>query len=158
MRRYDLSPLYSSTIGFDRLFSRLAERSEAESGYPPYNIEKTGDDAYRITIAAAGFDESELSVESRENTLTVTGAKRSGEEGSQPNYLFRGIAGRTFERRFQLADYVTVGGATLHNGLLHIDLMRELPESAKPKQIKIGTGSAQRLDVSNDDAKQAIAA
>ena len=158
MRHFDLSPLYSTTIGFDRLFSRLAERSDAETGYPPYNIEKTGDNAYRITIAAAGFDENELSIESRENALIVTGAKRQSEEEAKPEYLFRGIAARTFERRFQLADYVTVRGATLNNGLLHVDLVRELPESAKPKKIKIGSAEPQNVHVSNDDAKRAIAA
>ena len=158
MRHFDLSPLYSTTIGFDRLFSRLAERGDAETSYPPYNIEKTGDNAYRITIAAAGFDERELSIESRENALIVTGAKQQSEDEAKSQYLFRGIAARTFERRFQLADYVTVRGANLNNGLLHIELVRELPESAKPKKIKIGSAEPQSVHVSNDDAKRAIAA
>jgi molecular chaperone IbpA len=142
MRAYDLSPLYRSTVGFDRLFSMLDQATgagETASGYPPYNIEKTGETDYRISIAVAGFEQSELTIEVKENALLVR-----GEHVAKPDaagaYLFRGIAARNFERRFQLADHVSVTGASLVNGLLHIDLVREVPEAAKPRQIPIGSG------------------
>lgn len=145
MRQYDLSPLYRSTVGFDRLFSMLDQMagSEASAGYPPYNIERTGELEYRITVAVAGFSESDLSIESRENTLTIRGSKEQvqSEAGKNREVLHQGIAARAFERRFQLADHVQVVGATLENGLLHVDLVREIPEAQKPRQIPIGRGS-----------------
>ena len=142
MRTFDLSPLYRSTFGFDRLFSLLDQASGVEAGvpgYPPYNIERTGENDYRITMAVAGFSDSELSIESRENTLTVKGEKKA-EEGQNAEVLYRGIAGRSFERRFQLADHVEVKGASLENGLLHVDLVREIPEAMKPRTIAIASG------------------
>jgi molecular chaperone IbpA len=143
MRTFDLAPLYRSTVGFDRLFSMLdnAAGLEAAPGYPPYNIERTGDDAYRISVAVAGFADSELSLESKENTLTIRGDKQ--DKTAQPGeVLYQGIAARAFERRFQLADHVQVTGASLVNGLLHVDLVREIPEAKKPRQIPIGNGKA----------------
>ncbi|HVB88745.1 MAG TPA: Hsp20 family protein [Beijerinckiaceae bacterium] len=142
MRHYDLSPLYRSTVGFDRLFSMLDQMAPADavSAYPPYNIERTGEHSYRITLAVAGFAEPELSIESRENTLTIKGSKEQKEGDNQPGpeVLYQGIAGRAFERRFQLADHVQVTGASLENGLLSVDLVREIPEAKKPRQIPIG--------------------
>lgn len=142
MRHFDLSPLYRSTVGFDRLFNMLDQASsfEAAPTYPPYNIERTAENAYRITIAVAGFAESELSLESRENTLTVRGAKEAKAADEAREVLHQGIAARAFERRFQLADHVHVTGASLENGLLHVDLVREVPEAQKPRQIPIGKG------------------
>ena len=146
MRHPDFSPLYRSTVGFDRLFSMLDQMAASDTAgqsYPPYNIERTGENTYRITIAVAGFGEADLSIEARENTLTVKGEKKAeAKEGSE--VLHRGIASRAFERRFQLADHVEVKGASLENGLLHIDLAREVPESKKPRSIQIGTGEAPR--------------
>ena len=142
MRHVDFSPLYRSTVGFDRLFSLLDQASGGEAGvpgYPPYNIERTGENAYRITMAVAGFSDSDLSIESRENTLTVKGEKKP-EENQESEVLYRGIAGRSFERRFQLADHVEVRGASLENGLLHVDLVREIPEAMKPRTIAITRG------------------
>lgn len=143
MRTYDFAPLYRSTVGFDRLFSKLDTLGAAENAqsYPPYNIERTGETTYRITMAVAGFGESELSIESRENGLTVKGEKaEETSEGSE--FLYRGIAGRAFERRFQLAEHVEVKGASLKNGLLHIDLVRIVPEALKPRKIEIATANA----------------
>jgi molecular chaperone IbpA len=144
MRTFDLSPLYRSTVGFDRLFSLLDQATGVEAGvpgYPPYNIERTGENAYRITMAVAGFNDSELSIESRENTLTVKGEKKA-EEGKDAEILYRGIAARSFERRFQLADHVEVKGARLENGLLHVELVREIPEAMKPRTISIANGKS----------------
>lgn len=143
MRQYDLSPLYRSTVGFDRLFSMLDQvsGSDASAGYPPYNIERTGEHDYRISVAVAGFADSDLSIESRENTLTIRGSKEtpsSDEAAAKREVLHQGIAARAFERRFQLADHVQVVGASLENGLLHVDLVREIPEAQKPRQIPIG--------------------
>lgn len=140
MRHFDLSPFYRSTVGFDRLFNMLdqAANLEAAPTYPPYNIERTGENAYRITIAVAGFAESELSIETRENTLTVRGAKEARAPEQSSEILHQGIAARAFERRFQLADHVHATGARLENGLLHIELVREVPEAQKPRQIPIG--------------------
>ncbi len=142
MRQYDLSPLYRSTVGFDRLFSMLDQMSgsDAAAGYPPYNIERTGELSYRISVAVAGFSEADLSIESRENTLTIRGSKEqtTSEQDAKREILHQGIAARAFERRFQLADHVQVVGATLENGLLHVDLVREIPEAQKPRQIPIG--------------------
>jgi molecular chaperone IbpA len=142
MRSFDLSPLYRSTVGFDRLFSLLDQSTGGDAGvagYPPYNIERTGENAYRITMAVAGFQDSELSIESREHTLTVKGEKKP-EEGKDAEVLYRGIAARSFERRFQLADHVEVKGARLENGLLHVELVREIPEAMKPRTIQIANG------------------
>jgi molecular chaperone IbpA len=142
MRHVDFSPLYRSTVGFDRLFSMLDQMASSDTAgqsYPPYNIERTGENAYRITIAVAGFAEVDLSIEARENTLTVKGEKKpEAKEGAE--VLYRGIASRAFERRFQLADHVEVKGASLENGLLHVDLAREIPESKKARAIPIGRG------------------
>jgi molecular chaperone IbpA len=137
MRTFDLAPLYRSTVGFDRLFSML-DGFEAAPGYPPYNIERTGDNAYRISVAVAGFGESELSIEVKENTLTIKGEKHVKDDRTSGEVLHQGIAARAFERVFQLADYVQVKGASLENGLLHVDLVREIPEAKKPRQIPIG--------------------
>lgn len=144
MRTFDLSPLYRSTVGFDRLFSML-DGFEAAPGYPPYNIERTGENAYRITVAVAGFTENELSIVSKENTLTIKGAKQAQTE-QNGEVLYQGIAARAFERVFQLADYVTVKNAALENGLLHVDLVREIPEAKKPRQIPIGNAQPQVVE------------
>lgn len=142
MRQYDLAPLYRNTVGFDRLFSLLDSMGGVESAptYPPYNIERTGENAYRITLAVAGFGEADLTIESRENTLSVKGAKEQKAD-ARAEMLHQGIAARAFERRFQLADHVLVTGASLENGLLHVDLVREIPEAQKPRTIAIGKGA-----------------
>src|SRR6476620_8240621 len=140
MRTFDLSPLYRSTVGFDRLFSML-DGFEAAPGYPPYNIERTGENDYRVTVAVAGFGENEISIEAKENTLTIKGSKQNKEE-ENGEVLYQGIAARAFERVFQLADHVQVKNASLENGLLHVDLVREIPEAKKPRQIPIGNGKA----------------
>jgi molecular chaperone IbpA len=140
MRHFDLTPLYRSTIGFDRIGSLLDTLSAFEGdapSYPPYNIERVGENAYRISMAVAGFGDRDLDIEVKENTLSIRGEKRVEQENS--TFLHRGIAARSFERRFQLADYVLVKGASLENGLLHIDLVRELPEAMKPRTIEITT-------------------
>ncbi|MFZ0602036.1 MAG: Hsp20 family protein [Roseiarcus sp.] len=140
MSNYDLSPFYRSTVGFDRLFSMLDRVAGGEQNaptYPPYNIERTGENAYRITLAVAGFGENELSVETRESTLTVRGSKEAPQKDDKHDLLYQGIAARAFERRFQLADHVVVTGAVSENGLLHIDLVREVPEAQKPRSIAI---------------------
>lgn len=142
MRNFDLSPLYRSTVGFDRmatLMDQLMAGDTPQPSYPPYNIEKTGDDAYRISVAVAGFGEDDLNVEVKEGQLTVVAKKRDAEDDEKPVYLHRGIAERGFERRFQLADHVRVSGAELINGLLHVDLVREVPEALKPRSIAITT-------------------
>jgi len=148
MRTFDLTPLYRSTVGFDRLFSLLDQGAGFESAptYPPYNIERTGENAYRVTVAVAGFAEPELSIEVKENTLTIRGEKQTSKNEKNGEVLYQGIAARAFERRFQLADHVEVKGAALENGLLHVDLVRELPEAMKPRTIQIGTGSAKVID------------
>jgi molecular chaperone IbpA len=138
MRNFDFSPLYRSTVGFDRL-AKLVDASMAEQAqpaYPPYDIVKTGEDAYRITVAVAGFSEDELNIESRDGQLVISG-KKAEEEGEQ-TFLHRGIAKRAFERRFQLADHVRPSGARTENGLLHVELVREVPEALKPRRIEIG--------------------
>lgn len=143
MRQYDLSPLYRSTVGFDRLFSLLDQMSGVDAtaqSYPPYNIERTGENNYRISVAVAGFADKDLTIETRENTLVIRGAKAPADaDGQRAEVLYQGIAARAFERRFQLADHVLVTGAALEHGLLHVDLVREIPEAAKPRQIPIGT-------------------
>lgn len=137
MRRPDLTPLYKTTIGFDHLASILDQLSslDSDNGFPPYNIERLGENSYRISMAVAGFGENDLSLEVKEGTLTIRGEKKGEERVRQ--YIHQGIAARNFERRFRLAEYVEVSGATLENGLLHVDLKRELPEAMKPRTIKI---------------------
>lgn len=147
MRHAEFAPFYRSAIGFDRLFQLLDQSAyyDSESTYPPYNIERTGENAYRITLAVAGFAQNELMIEVKEQTLSVAGEKAP--EAAEKTYLHRGIAARAFERRFQLADHVDVTGAKFENGLLHIDLVRNVPESKKPRTIAIGTsGGVQQLE------------
>ena len=143
MRTVDLSPVYRTAVGFDRLAGLLeaASKADAPSGYPPYNIENVGENAYRIEIAVAGFKSEELGIEVKENLLTVTG-KKAANDDQKRYYLHRGLAARDFDRRFQLADYVLVTDANLADGLLTISLKRELPESLKPRQISINSGAA----------------
>jgi molecular chaperone IbpA len=157
MRTYDLTPFYRSTVGFDRLFSLLDQKTaDASPGYPPYNIERTGENAYRITVAVSGFSQNELSIVAKENTLTIKGDKVANENGNKAEVLYRGIAARAFERVFQLADFVVVKNATLENGLLHVDLAREIPEAKKPRSIPIAT-SAQSAQVVDASAEKAAA-
>jgi molecular chaperone IbpA len=159
MRTYDLTPLFRSTIGFDNL-SRLIDSAmkldEAVPAYPPYNIEKIDDDSYRITMAVAGFSENELSLVTQDNVLLVTGKQTGDDAQVERQYLHRGIAARAFERRFQLADHVKVTGASLKDGLLHVDLVREVPEAKKPRAIKIENGSGGKaavIDQKTNDQK-----
>jgi molecular chaperone IbpA len=143
--RLDFAPLYRSTVGFDRLF-QLMDSLGAENGqptYPPYNIERTGENAYRITMAVAGFADADIAIEVKENTLAVKAERK--DEAQDREVLYRGIASRAFERRFQLADYVFVKAASLENGLLHIDLQREIPEALKPRQIPITVAAKAKL-------------
>ena len=147
MDRLDFSPLFRSTIGFDRL-TRLVDAAtrvdSAALAYPPYNIEKTAEDAYRLTMAVAGFSSAELDITVQENTLLVTGkAQKEDEDGG--GYLHRGIARRAFERRFSLADHIKVVGASLVNGMLHVDLVHEVPEAAKPRKVQIGAGHSEQV-------------
>ena len=138
MRNFDLSPLYRATVGFDQiadLMDRVLTNDVSRESYPPYNIEKTAEDGWRISVAVAGFSDDELGVEVKENALLIS-ARKAPEEGER-TYLHRGIATRAFERRFHLADHVRVTGATHENGMLHIDLVREVPEALKPRQIEI---------------------
>ena len=159
MRTLDLAPLFRSTVGFEHL-ARLAEGvsrvDEQTFAYPPYNIEKLSDDAYRITMAVAGFAESDLEIQVKGQTLTVTGNAKK-EEAPQ-TYLHRGIAGRSFERRFQLADHIRVANAALINGLLHIELVREVPEALKPRTVSIGTTLTQQAAAPAIEDKAAKAA
>ncbi len=150
MRHVDFSPLYRSTVGFDRLFGMLDTLAQPEGGqttYPPYNIERTGQDAYRISMAVAGFSEEDIAIEAHRNVLTVKGERKEekGQDGTE--VLYRGIASRAFERRFQLADHVEVTGAALKNGLLFVDLKRNIPEEMKPRKIAISANT-------NEGAKQ----
>lgn len=145
MDRFDFSPLFRSTIGFDRL-ARLvdsAARVDTTPAYPPYNIESTGDDSYRLTMAVAGFSRDEVDITVEKNSLVISGKAQKEDEAAQGRYLHRGIARRAFERRFSLADHIKVNGASMDNGLLHVDLVREVPEEAKPRQIKIGEAVSQ---------------
>ncbi|NJO56659.1 MAG: Hsp20 family protein [Rhodospirillales bacterium] len=147
MTTFDFTPLFRSTVGFDRLMNMLessGQWNDASNGFPPYNIEKTGEDQYRITLAVAGFGEDELAIEVKENGLTVEG-RRKDPEGNRA-YLYRGIAGRSFKRQFQLADHVRVAGAELHNGLLVVDLVREIPEAMKPRRIAIKTAQGDAVE------------
>jgi molecular chaperone IbpA len=146
MDRFDFSPLFRSTIGFDRL-ARLVDSANrfdtASPSYPPYNIETTGEDSYRLTMAVAGFSRGEIDITVEKNSLVISGKAQKEDEETQGRYLHRGIARRAFERRFSLADHIKVSGASMDNGLLHVDLVREVPEEAKPRQIAIGDGAAQ---------------
>jgi molecular chaperone IbpA len=142
MRTFDFAPLYRSTVGFDRMFSMLDQLGGVEGSvpsYPPYNIERTGENAYRISVAVAGFADADLSIEAKENRLTIRGERQPKEKASDVLYL--GIAARAFERSFQLADHVAVEGASLDNGLLHVELVREIPEAMKPRTIPITSPS-----------------
>lgn len=162
MRTYDFTPLYRSFVGFDRmadLIDSASKQTEGAGTYPPYNVAQISEDAYRIELAVAGFAEDELSIESHENVMTVTGSKTpapaDNDDGIQ--YLHRGIAERGFERRFQLADHVFVTGADLQNGLLVISLKRELPEALKPRKIAIGTSGDEKL-ITQKSSRKAKAA
>ena len=152
MRISDFSPLYRSTVGFDRLFDLLDHAGRGEPNWPPYNIEKRGENECRITMAVAGFARDEIELVQKENTLFVSGQKRGSEEGKQ--YLHRGIATRSFKQTFNLADHVKVSGARLDHGLLTIELVREVPEAMKPRRIEIGTGNAAPQTNSQDNSKQ----
>ena len=149
MRHVDFSPLYRSTVGFDRLFTILDSLAQPEGAqtYPPYNIERTGDNTYLITIAVAGFSEDEIQIEAHRNQLKVTGEKAVEKSDEKAETLYRGIASRAFERRFHLADFVEVSGASLKNGLLHIELKRVIPEEMKPRKIAV-------TSLSDKEAKQ----
>ncbi len=163
MRSFDLTPFYRSTVGFDRLFSLLDQTSGQSSengspGYPPYNIERTGDNAFRITVAVSGFSQNELSIVAKENTLTIKGEKVANENSdSKSEVLYRGIAARAFERVFQLADFVLVKNASLENGLLHVDLVREIPEAKKPRSIPILTATPATQPVIDSTGEKAAA-
>jgi molecular chaperone IbpA len=142
MRTFDFAPLYRSTVGFDRMFSLLDQLDDVERSvpaYPPYNIERTAENEYRISVAVAGFTEADLSIEAKENSLTIRGEKQAEEKTA--DVLYQGIAARAFERRFQLADHVVVKGASSENGLLHVDLVREIPEAMKPRTIPIASSN-----------------
>src|ERR1700749_4817688 len=157
MPTYDLPPFYRSTVGFDRLFNLLDQTSsDGSPGYPPYNIERTGENAYRITVAVSGFAKDELSIVAKENTLTIKGEKVAN-ENSKAEVLYRGIAARAFERAFQLADFVQGKDASLEHGLLHVDLVREIPEAKKPRSIPITTGSATAPQVVDGSAEKVAA-
>jgi molecular chaperone IbpA len=150
MQTFDFSPFYRSTVGFDRLFSRLDGLVGQEAkAYPPYNIERVGENAYRITLAVAGFSNDDIVIESKENGLSIKGAKTPEPENKAREFLHRGIAERAFELRFQLADHVEVTGANLENGLLHIELKRELPDSKKPRTIAIGGVAPKAIETVN---------
>src|ERR1700753_2763563 len=159
MRTYDLTPFYRSTVGFDRLFSLLDQvTSDGSPGYPPYNIERTGENDYRITVAVSGFAQNELSIVAKENTLTIKGEKTANENSKDKSeVLYRGIAARTFERVFQLADFVQVKNASLEHGLLHVALVREIPEATKPRNIAIPTSAPPAPQVVDGTAEKAAA-
>ena len=145
MRTFDFAPFYRSTVGFDRLFSTLDQLGGAESSvpsYPPYNIARTGENAYRISVAVAGFTDADLSIETKENRLTILGEKQNNDEEKTGDVLYQGIAARTFERSFELADYVKVKGASLENGLLHVDLVRHRRLSRHRRQVHPGPSLA----------------
>jgi len=159
MRTYDFAPLYRATVGFDRiadLMDRVLSTDAPQPSYPPYNIEKTADDAYRISLAVAGFTENELSVEVKEHSLVIA-AKKADETGDV-SYLHRGIANRAFERRFQLADHIRVTGAEHANGMLHVDLVREVPEALKPRRIEIANAKTLDAKVVENKTKKKKAA
>ncbi|MFI5022059.1 MAG: Hsp20 family protein [Alphaproteobacteria bacterium] len=149
MRTFDFAPLYRSTVGFDRMFSMIDQLADLEGSvpsYPPYNVERTGENAYRILIAVAGFTDADLSIEAKENRLTIRGEKQTNGEEKTRDVLYQGIAERAFERSFQLADHVEVKGARLEHGLLYVDLVREIPEAMKPRAIPIAS-SGRLLEV-----------
>ncbi|MEO1013854.1 MAG: Hsp20 family protein [Pseudomonadota bacterium] len=150
MRNYDLTPLYRNTVGFDRMFDLLENigKVEAGGGYPPYNIERLDEDQYRITLAVAGFSEADLEIEVHENALKISGARPDSE--ADRTFLHQGIAGRSFERRFQIADHVKIVQATLENGLLNVDLRREIPEAKKPRKVAINAAPEASLKVVDD--------
>jgi len=153
MRTYDFSPLYRATVGFDRvadMLDRVLTQETSQSTYPPYNIEKLDDTSYRISVAVAGFSDEDLQVEQREHQLVVA-AKRDNDEETR-TYLHRGIATRAFEKRFQLADHVRVTGAVAEHGMLHIDLVREVPEALKPRRIAIGGSSTKSIEADTVEA------
>lgn len=160
MSTIDLTPLYRTMVGFDRMASLIdsAARLDGAQGYPPYNIERVADDAFAIEIAVAGFSEDDLEIETKDNLLTVAGKKGADEDGEARQFLHRGIAERGFLRRFQLADHVIVTGASLQNGLLRIDLLRELPEAKKPRRIEIGAASTGKSKPKLIEGKKASAA
>jgi len=154
MRNYDLSPLYRATVGFDRLadmMDRALTTDGAQPSYPPYNIEKVGENDYRISVAVAGFNEAELSVDVKDGSLIIAARKEDSDEGK--TYLHRGIATRAFERRFTLADHVKVTGATHADGMLHIDLVREVPEALKPRRIEIASGNSTAIEAEANEAE-----
>jgi molecular chaperone IbpA len=159
MRTFDLTPLHRSTVGFDRLFSLLDQVGNVDTSttYPPYNIERTGENAYRITVAVAGFTEDDLKIEVKENGLSIRGERKSETSEKSGEVLYQGIAARAFERRFQLADHVEVRGASLANGLLHVDLVREIPEAMKPRTIAItgGASAPRAIEAKVSEAKAA---
>ena len=147
MQAFDFSPLFRSTVGFDRLTRLLDATSrldDGSTGYPPYNIEQTGEDAYRIVMAVAGFKDADISVVQQANSLVVSGKQEKA--GEDKKYLYRGIAARAFERRFALADHIKVSGASLTDGVLSVDLVREVPEAMKPRTIKIANGESKVLE------------
>ena len=148
MRTYDFSPLFRSTIGFDRLTNIMdtaMRQSDATEAYPPYNIQKTGENSYCITVAVAGFSEEELEIVSHDGNLVIEGRVKPNEENKENIFLHRGIAGRAFKRSFQLADHIKIMGANLSNGLLNVELVREIPEELKPKKIEISNGPKTRV-------------
>ncbi len=152
----DFTPLFRGSVGFDRLATMLEEATSTEvGGYPPYNIELTGENRYRISMAVAGFSENELELEVKQNLLRVSGGKSEERKEERPDFLYQGIANRGFDRHFQLADYVRVENAKLENGLLHIDLVREVPEAMKPRRIEIRAGEAGEKPALEGEAKQA---
>ncbi|AUB81004.1 Hsp20 family protein [Candidatus Thiodictyon syntrophicum] len=156
MTTIDFSPLLRSMIGFDRLSNALETAYRTEpGGYPPYNVEVSGENDYRVTMAVAGFSEKDLSIEAKENILTVSGSRTEDEEQQDTRFLYRGIANRSFERKFQLADYVRVVEAHLENGLLHVQLRREIPEAMKPRKIEIRGGQPQERLVNATEVKAA---
>ncbi len=146
MRTFDFSPLFRSTVGFDRVFDLMDSLAEQSNGYPPYNIERADETHYRITLAVAGFAEKDLNLEVKEGVLTVTGQRDEQAGNDARTYLYQGIAGRAFERRFQLAEHVEVRAARLENGLLHVDLERVIPEEKKPRRIAINAPELKSLE------------
>ncbi|MCB2107750.1 MAG: Hsp20 family protein [Rhodobacteraceae bacterium] len=156
MRALDLSPLYRATVGFDnlsRVFDSVTRFDDAQTAYPPYNIAKSGEDAYRVTLAVAGFGADDIDIQVENNTLTVKG--RTAADAGDVTYLHRGIAGRAFERRFELADHIQVVGARMENGLLHVDLKREIPEALKPRRIAINASAQAKPTLVEGSAKAA---
>jgi molecular chaperone IbpA len=158
MRRFDLTPLYRQSIGFDHLASLMEQLAAAdgETGFPPYDIERLTENEYRITMAVAGFSSDDLNIEVKEGTLSVRGEKTG--ETRDREFLHRGIAARSFERRFRLADHVEVSGATLENGFLSVDLKREIPETMKPRTIKIGKPAASGRTIEGEKQKLTVSA